>query len=114
MTTCYSDHMYLVAGDHQSSMITMCYWLVAAGARNIVIICRHGLTHETRLLLTKMLLNGVRVMHSNVDITKLKETVNIIKACSHYGPVGGIIYVPFTRWDSIMLKVNLWDKDEFE
>jgi hypothetical protein len=77
-----------------------------AGARNILFVSRGGLSDSANPYLMKLLHNGVRIFTSKADITKLKETVQLFKVASRYGEIGGLIYSPFTKWQTIVKQVT--------
>lgn len=107
MVTCVPGATYILVGDWSSDMVLMAEWLVAHGATHLILNAKYGvLEARYRVWCLRLAQQGVNVSVSKADVTRLRDTVQLVKNAQLQGPVAGIVYTHFCHLFSILSQVG--------
>lgn len=85
------DKTYIIVGGLGGFGLELANWMVARGARNIVLTSRSGVkTGYQALMIRRWKEHGVKVVIDTNDVTTLKGAQNLLRASNKLGLVGAI------------------------
>ncbi len=103
-STIRSDATYLVTGGTRGFGLEIAKWLVARGARHLVLLSRSGMTNdETKQAVTVMQSQGVEVLAGAVDVADADQIQSIFQRIrTTMPPLTGIIHGAMVLDDGLL------------
>lgn len=110
---------YLITGGLGSLGLTVAQWLVARGARNLVLVGRRAPSAEARTTIERWQDMGVTVLTPSADVTVAAELAGVLeKVATSLPPLKGVIhaagavsYIPLLEMDADGFERVLQPKD---
>ncbi len=107
-----ADRTYLITGGLGGIGLRLASWLVAQGARHLVLCGRRGETDEARQALAPLRAAGARVDTFRVDVSRADEVAEMLESVRRGGaPLGGVFHSAGVLADSSLLQ---WESRDFE
>jgi acyl transferase domain-containing protein/acyl-CoA synthetase (AMP-forming)/AMP-acid ligase II/pimeloyl-ACP methyl ester carboxylesterase len=109
-TSLQQDKTYLVTGGLGALGLQLARYLVAKGAKNIVLVSRSLPNKNARVIIDELQQQGVNILPLQADIGKEEEVHNLLAQIdNNLPPLKGIFHAAGTLDDGIIQKQN-WQK----
>lgn len=90
-TSCNPKKTYVIIGGLGGFGLELCQWLVDRGAKSIVLTSRSGIkTGYQQLCIDRWVQEGVNIVVSKLDATKIDEAKQLLELSAQQSPIGGI------------------------
>lgn len=101
------DATYLITGGMGGLGLEVAQWLVAAGARHLLLVGRSGVSESARPILAELEAGGVQIVVARADISKAEDVARIIAEIEQsMPPLRGIVHAAGVLDDAMLLNLN--------
>jgi acyl carrier protein len=98
-----ADSCYLITGGLGGLGLQVAKWLVAQGARHLVLVGRSGVTASAQQAIAELEQVGAKVRVVRADVSKLDDVVRMLAEAQTLAPLRGIIHAAGVIDDGILL-----------
>ena len=103
-----SEGAYLITGGLGGLGLTVARWLVAQGARNLVLLGRREPTAEAREAIAEMEAQGARVRALRADVSRPEDITRVLaEIAASLPPLRGIVHAAGVLDDGVLLEQDL-------
>ncbi|MFC1975071.1 type I polyketide synthase [Chloroflexota bacterium] len=105
-----ADATYLISGGLGGLGIEMAKWLVARGARHLVLVGRSGATETSLDAVHKLEEVGAQIVIAQADVSRREQMARVLAKIDEAGlPLRGIIHAAGVVDDGVLLRQN-WER----
>lgn len=105
--SCKSDSTYLITGGLGALGIKVAQWMVAQGARHLVLTGRHQPNTEVELAIAQLEQIGAKVVVAQADVAQWDDMASVIEQIeTTMPPLRGIIHAAGVLQDGTLLQQN--------
>lgn len=102
-TYMFPEKVYVLIGGLGGFGLELANWMVQRGARHLILTSRSGVkTGYQALMISRWTNAGVQVIVDKNDVTTKDGAMNLLKAASKLGPVGGIFNLAAVLRDGLL------------
>lgn len=97
------EKSYVLVGGLGGFGLELANWMIARGAKVIVLVSRSGMrTGYQALCVRRWRENGIKIIISTADVTTLSGAERLIEECNRLAPVGGIFNLAAVLRDALI------------
>jgi NAD(P)-dependent dehydrogenase (short-subunit alcohol dehydrogenase family)/acyl carrier protein len=99
-----ADRTYLITGGLGALGLRLAAWLVARGARHLILLGRSGANAAAQETVRQLVAAGVQVMVAAADVTRRDDLAEVLAAAENsMPPLGGVVHAAGVLDDGVLI-----------
>ncbi|MBD2523535.1 type I polyketide synthase [Nostoc sp. FACHB-133] len=104
------DGTYLITGGLGALGLQVAQWMVAQGAKNLVLTGRRGVVGDTQVAINQLQQAGAKVLVVTADVSNTEDVAQVLEGIkTNYPPLRGIFHAAGVLDDGVLLQQN-WSR----